>query len=177
MSTDTPADRRSSGHGAKSAAFRDRAVVALLSERNLMAARSPVRCQREDAAALDGRGRAVKPALTEARTEMFQVAMDRVQVLTVEAIDTLAELMRKKTAPTVRLRGDSARADAAKCLAKDAPHRQSHTNRPRLFLVGRVLRGGEQPAMCLRREASQPVGDQNTGQTEAQLLRERRRRA
>jgi hypothetical protein len=38
MSTDTPADRRSSGHGVKSAAIRDRAVVALPSEPNLMAA-------------------------------------------------------------------------------------------------------------------------------------------
>jgi hypothetical protein len=108
MSTDTPADRRSSDHGAKSAAIRDRAVVALLSERKLMAAAR--RCQREDAAALDGRGRGIQAGLTEARTAMFQAAMDRVPVLTVEAVDTLAELIRKKTPPTVRLRGDYARA-------------------------------------------------------------------
>ena len=125
MSTDTHADRRSSGHGAKSAPIRDRAVVALLSKRNLMAAARRCGVNEKTLRRWMAEDAAVKRALTKARTAMFQIARDRVQVLTVEAIDTLAKLMRKKTAPTVRLRSDSARANAAKCRAKDAQHRDS----------------------------------------------------
>ena len=73
MSTDTLADRRSSGHGVKSAAIRDRAVVALLSEKP-DGRRSPVQCQREDAAALDGRGRGIQVGGQGIRTVMFQIA-------------------------------------------------------------------------------------------------------
>lgn len=96
------ADGDSPGHGAKSEAVRERAILALRSEPTITGAarRSGVnektlrRWMVEDE---------FKRVLAEARGAMFQTGINRVQALTTVAIDTLAELMGRQMPPNVRL--------------------------------------------------------------------------
>jgi alpha-beta hydrolase superfamily lysophospholipase len=91
------------GHGAKSAPARERAILALLSERTM--GRASARC---------GVGeRTLRRWLTEdsefkaeyeaARYAMFQVGMSRVQALAGRAVETLEDLLGAKQYPAVRL--------------------------------------------------------------------------
>ncbi len=103
----TAADGRDSGnsigHGMKTEAVRDRAVVAMLTEKSVGAAarRSGVgertlrRWMTEDDA--------FKRELGEARRATFQAGMSRAQALTAKAIETLAALMGRQIPPNVRL--------------------------------------------------------------------------
>jgi len=95
--------RQTAGHGAKSQAVRDKAILALLSEKNI-----------PKAAATSGVGvRTLHKWLTEdeafqadyatARQAAFQAGMSRVQALTGKAIDTLDDLLDAKKYPNVRL--------------------------------------------------------------------------
>jgi hypothetical protein len=91
------------GHGRKSAAVREQAILALLSERTLE--RAAERCGVSE--------RTLRRWLTEdaefqadyqaARTATFQAGMSRVQALTGRAVDTLEDLLDVKDAPSVRL--------------------------------------------------------------------------
>lgn len=103
MSADARASRRSPGHGAKSDALRERAVVALLSEKNLTAAAHRCGVNEKTLRRWMVEDEAFKHALIEARTALFQAGMHRVQALTSEAVDTLAALMRRTVPPSVRL--------------------------------------------------------------------------
>jgi len=91
------------GHGAKSQAVRDKAILALLSEKNI-----------PKAAATSGVGvRTLHKWLTEdeafqadytaARQATFEAGMSRVQALSGKAIETLDELLGEKDHPNVRL--------------------------------------------------------------------------
>jgi alpha-beta hydrolase superfamily lysophospholipase len=91
------------GHGAKSAPARERAILALLSERTM--GRAATRC---------GVGeRTLRRWLTEdsefkaeyeaARSAMFQVGMSRIQALAGRAVETLEDLLGAKQYPAVRL--------------------------------------------------------------------------
>src|SRR4029450_6122770 len=91
------------GHGAKPAAVREQAIVALLSEPTI-----------RDAAAACGIGeRTLHRWLTDdaafqaeyeaARRATFKAAISRIPALTVRAVDTLAALLGDKEPPAVRL--------------------------------------------------------------------------
>ena len=104
------------GHGAKSAVVRERAILALLSEKSIMkaAAKSGVnertlrRWLADDAA--------FKAGYATARQTAFEAGMNRVQALMVRAVDTLADLLDAKTQPNVRL-------GAARTVAELGMHR------------------------------------------------------
>ena len=91
------------GHGAKTAAIRERALLALLSERSL-----------ERAATRAGVGaRTLRRWMTEderfaaeydaARRATFQAGIGRIHALTVRAVETLENLLGPKNPPSVRL--------------------------------------------------------------------------
>lgn len=92
----------SRGHGAKSQAVREQAILALLAEKTLTAAAE--RCKIDESTLRrwmveDG----FKSQLAEARRAAFQAGMSRVQALTSDAIETLATLMAPDVAAAVRL--------------------------------------------------------------------------
>lgn len=102
----TPAARKPTvthGHGAKPAAVRERAILALLSERTIGAAAR--RCGVDEST--------LRRWLTEdagfqadyaaARTAMYEAGMSRIQALTSRAVDTLEDLLDAKDYPSVRL--------------------------------------------------------------------------
>ena len=101
MSADTRASRK--GHGAKPEAIRERAIVALLSEKSLTAAARRCGVNEKTLRRWISGDEGFKEALAQARTAMFQAGMHRVQALTSEAIETLAVLMGRSAPPTVRL--------------------------------------------------------------------------
>jgi hypothetical protein len=107
--------RESVGHGAKSEAVREKAILALLSEKSIAAAaeragvneRTLRRWMAEDAS--------FQRELTEARRALFEAGMARVQALTGEAVETLATLMALEAPAAVRL-------GAARTVAEIAIH-------------------------------------------------------
>ena len=109
-------DARSTGHGAKRDAVRERAILALLSEKSigLAAARCGVhektlrRWLAEDAE--------FQTEYAAARRATFEAGMSRVQALTARAVDTLEDLLGAKDHPAVRL-------GAARTVAEIGMHR------------------------------------------------------
>ena len=101
----TSADERKArvGHGAKTAAVREQAILALLSEPTIVAAAARVdmgestlrRWLTEDAA--------FQAEFEMARHATFKAALHRIPALTARAVDTLAALLGDKEPPTVRL--------------------------------------------------------------------------
>jgi hypothetical protein len=91
------------GHGRKSAAVREQAIVALLTERTLAKAaakcglseRTLRRWQNEDAE--------FKADYEAARTATFQAGMSRIQLLAGQAVNTLEDLLSASESPSVRL--------------------------------------------------------------------------
>ena len=91
------------GHGAKTAAVREQAIVALLSEPTIGKAAARVgmggctlrRWLTEDAA--------FQAAYEAARHTTFQAALSRIPALTVRAVETLEDLLGDTTHPAVRL--------------------------------------------------------------------------
>src|SRR5689334_11397140 len=91
------------GHGKKSAAVREQAILALLTERTLpkAAARCGVsertlrRWQAEDSS--------FKAELESARAATFQAGIGRIHTLVAEAINTLEDLLGATESPSVRL--------------------------------------------------------------------------
>ena len=91
------------GHGAKSNAVREKAILALLTEKTIGAAaakcgvneRTLRRWLTEDAT--------FKADYDAARKATFQAGINRVQLLTTKAADTLEELLTAKKFPSVQL--------------------------------------------------------------------------
>jgi hypothetical protein len=91
------------GHGAKPAAVREKAILALLTERTIGTA--ALRCGVNE--------RTLRRWLTEdatfvadydaARLATFQAGINRVQLLTAKAVDTLEKLLTAKKFPSVQL--------------------------------------------------------------------------
>ncbi len=87
--------RETAGHGAKSQAVRDRAILALLSEKSIPEAAAKCRIGE----------RTLHRWLTSdaAFQAAFEAGMSRVQALTGKAVDTLDDLLDAKDYPNVRL--------------------------------------------------------------------------
>ena len=93
----------SAGHGAKTAAVRERAILALLTEKTIKAAAKSCRVDEKTLRRWIHEDEAFKAELAEARRAAFQAGMARVQALTSTAVETLEELMGAKKFPSVRL--------------------------------------------------------------------------
>ena len=100
MSADVRKNR--AGHGAKPAAVRDQAILALLSEPSITQAAT--RCGIGEKTL---RRWLADPAFQEAydaaRHATFKAAISRIPALTVRAVDTLADLLGAAVHPAVRL--------------------------------------------------------------------------
>ncbi len=95
--------REAAGHGAKSQAVRDRAILALLSEKSIPEAAAKCRIGERTLHRWLTSDAAFKAAYSEARQAAFEAGMSRVQALTGKAVDTLDELLDAKKYPNVRL--------------------------------------------------------------------------
>src|SRR5712692_5707930 len=101
-----PADSRETagqGHGRKSKAVREQAILALLSERTM--ARAAERCGVNERTlrrwlTADATFKAEYEA---ARSALYEAGMSRIQALTGRAVDTLEDLLGAKEHPAVRL--------------------------------------------------------------------------
>ena len=105
------------GHGAKTAAVREQAILALLSAPTIgeAAARcgigeSTLRRWLTDDAAFQAEYEA-------ARHATFQAAINRIPALTVRAVDTLAALLGDKEPPAVRLGAARTVAEHRRCTS------------------------------------------------------------
>ncbi len=99
---DTRRSGKSPGHGAKPETVRERAILALLSEKTLTGAAERAGIDESTLRrwmAEDG----FRAELGEARRAAFQAGMNRVQALTGEAVETLAALMAPDVSAAVRL--------------------------------------------------------------------------
>ena len=91
------------GHGSKSAAVRERAIVALLSENLITAAAERCEVNEKTLRRWMADDEVFKQELASARRAMFETAMNRLQPLAAQAVDTLAALMGDDAPPSVRL--------------------------------------------------------------------------
>ena len=91
------------GHGTKPEAVREQAVLALLSEKTIAAAARRCGVNEKTLRRWMADDDVFKAELGEMRRAIFQTGVNRVQALTVTAIDTLAALMGRGMPPTVRL--------------------------------------------------------------------------
>lgn len=104
------------GHGCKTSAVRDRAVLAILSERSLRAAARKAGVAERTLRRWLADDDAFKRELAEARRTVFDAAIGRAQVLSSKALDTLEELLGQREQSSVRL-------SAAKALLELAINR------------------------------------------------------
>ncbi len=95
--------RETGGHGAKSQTVRDKAILALLSEKSLAKAAAKCGLSERTIHRWLTSDAAFKAAYAEARQAAFEAGMSRVQALTGKAIDTLDDLLGEKDHPNVRL--------------------------------------------------------------------------
>jgi hypothetical protein len=94
--------RRPAGHGAKSKAVREAAVLALLSERSITAAAE--RCGVNESTLRKWLAEPeFKAEHAAARRAIFEVSINRIQALNAKAVDTLEALLDVADAPSVRL--------------------------------------------------------------------------
>ena len=99
-----PADTRPKrGHGAKSEAARERAVLALLSEKTVTDAAGKAQVDESTLRRWLSEDEAFQAEYATARQTVFQTGIHRVQALTAKAVDTLEELLDAKINPNVRL--------------------------------------------------------------------------
>lgn len=99
-----PADARdSAGHGAKPAAVRERAILALLSEKTIGEAAAKSGVNEKTLRRWLSDDEAFKAEYAAARHAAFQAGISRVQALTARAVDTLEDLLDAKKYPSVRL--------------------------------------------------------------------------
>ena len=96
-------DRETAGHGAKSAAVRERAVLALLSEKTLTAAAAKAGVGEKTLRRWLSEDTAFEAEYAAARQATYQAGIHRAQALTAKAVDTLEELLEDETHPNVRL--------------------------------------------------------------------------
>ena len=95
--------RDSAGHGTKSAAIRERAILALLSEKTIGTAAAKSGVNEKTLRRWLANDDAFKADHTEARQAAYQASMTRVQALTAKAVTTLDELLDETKHPNVRL--------------------------------------------------------------------------
>ena len=95
--------RNSAGHGAKSAVVRERAILALLSEKTITKAAEKIGIDESTLRRWLADDEAFQTAYASARHAAFQAGMSRVQALTAQAVDTLEDLLGQKDSPSVRL--------------------------------------------------------------------------
>ena len=95
--------RETAGHGAKSQAVRDRAVLALLSEKSIPQAAAKCRIGERTLHRWLTGDAAFQAVYSEARQAAFEAGMSRVQALTAKAVQTLDELLDATDHPNVRL--------------------------------------------------------------------------
>ena len=99
-----PADTRSKGgHGAKSAAVRERAVVALLSEKTVTEAAAKAGVDESTLRRWMSDDEVFQAEYAGARTAAYQAGIYRAQALTGRAMDTLEALLDDEKHPNVRL--------------------------------------------------------------------------
>ena len=91
------------GHGRKTAAMRQRAILALLTHGTLGSAAAECGLNERTLRRWANEDAEFQAALAEARTATFEAGMRRIQGLTGRAVDTLADLMGDESVPTVRL--------------------------------------------------------------------------
>ncbi len=91
------------GQGAKSEATRDRAVLALLSEKTVTDAAKKAGVDESTLRRWLSEDEAFQADYAAARQAAFEVSIHRVQALTAQAVDTLEELLGEKKHPNVRL--------------------------------------------------------------------------
>ena len=117
----TPAGTRTHapvGHGAKTAAVRDQAILALLSEPTI--AQAAARCGVDEKTLRRWLAEeAFTAAYEAARKTTFRAAISRIPALTVRAVETLADLLGTSKPPAVRLGGGADRG-----RDRDAPVRR-----------------------------------------------------
>ena len=127
------------GHGAKSAAVRERAIVALLSENTIGAAAERCGLDEKTLRRWMANDDAFKQDLAAARRAMFEAAMNRLQPLAAQAVDTLATLMGASAPPSVRL-------GAARTVAELGIHRDdAETILRKLGEIEALQRKAEEP--------------------------------
>jgi hypothetical protein len=95
---------------------RERAIVALLSENTIGAAAERCGLNEKTLRVWMADDEAFKAELAAARRAMFETAMNRLQPLAAQAVDTLAALMAEGAPPSVRL-------GAARTVAELGIHR------------------------------------------------------
>ncbi len=97
-------DARGSGRpGAKSDAVRERAILALLSEKTLGVAAEKCGVNEKTLRRWLAGDEAFKTAYGEARRATFDAGMGRIQALTARAVETLEDLLDATQSPNVRL--------------------------------------------------------------------------
>ena len=103
-SPQVPADvREKAGHGAKSQAVRERAVVALLSEKTVTEAAAKAGVDESTLRRWLSQDEAFQAEYAAARTAAYQAGIYRAQALTGRAMDTLEALLDETKHPNVRL--------------------------------------------------------------------------
>ena len=95
--------REKGGHGAKSEAVRERAIVALLSEKTVTDAAAKAGVNEKTLRRWLSEDEAFQAEYAAARQAAFDAGIHRVQALTARAVDTLAELLDDTDHPNVRL--------------------------------------------------------------------------
>lgn len=95
--------REPAGHGAKSQAVREQAILALLSEKTIAKAAAKCGVNVRTLARWLENDEDFKIAYSEARRATFEAGMSRVQALAARAIDTLEDLLDQEQYPNVRL--------------------------------------------------------------------------
>jgi hypothetical protein len=95
--------RRNEGHGAKTGAVRERAILALLSETTISKAATKSGVNEKTLRRWLSEDAPFKAEYSNARRVTFEAGMSRVQALVVRAVDTLDELLGAKKYPAVRL--------------------------------------------------------------------------
>ena len=103
------------GHGAKTAAVRERAILALLAERTIGAAAASCGVNEATLRRWLTSDDAFKAEYERARSAAFTAGMSRVHGLTAKAVNTLDDLLDAQTTPAVRL-------GAARAIAELALH-------------------------------------------------------
>ena len=99
----TAGDRQKGGHGARTAAVRERAVLALLAARTVTEAAAKAGVGEKTLRRWLSEDEAFQAEYAAARDAAYQAGIHRAQALTGRAMDTLEDLLDDKKHPSVRL--------------------------------------------------------------------------
>jgi alpha-beta hydrolase superfamily lysophospholipase len=113
MSADVRGYGQCQAHRVKGETVRERAVLALLSEKTLVRAARHCGLNEKTLRRWIAHDEAFRRELSDARQAVFETGMSRVQAAAAHAIETLITLMGPKVPPTVRLGAAKAVADLA----------------------------------------------------------------